>query len=176
MLQVTMSMKNFKAVSTAKKDSPRRGNRIVRLFVFFLLAPLLSPLRCYQPEPVRDYQVTVNIFTHARLLLWSYTVTPSSVKVERFPTGGGPGEAVVDRSLTGGEKDRIGRMLAVFPLESLEERYADGLVTGNMHYTFDIRIGSRSKSVYVYYKRQEALVRLADEIDRLLPRYRIHYR
>ncbi len=171
-----MSSGNHESAGTGNRIYPRRGKRIARLFAFCLLAPLLSPSRCYQPEPVRDYQVTVNIYTHARLLLWRYTVTPSSVKVERFPTGGGPGEAVVDRSLTGGERDRIGRLLAVFPLESLEERYADGLVTGNMHYTFDIRIGERSKSIYVYYKRQESLVRLADEIDRLLPRYRIHYR
>ncbi len=44
-----------------------------------------------------------------------------------------------------------------------------------MHYTFDLRITGRRKSVYVYYVKQKKLAALAGEIDRLLPRYRMHY-
>ncbi len=142
-----------------------------------LCLSVLILCRCYVPEPVVDYTVTVKIFTHARLCLWTYRINASALSVIKHPTGGsGPGDKVVDHALTPVEKDRFGRFLAVFPIDSLKDRYSDPVVTGNRHYTFDIRIGDREKHVYVYYQSQKDLVRLTGEIDRLLPhQYRIYY-
>jgi len=147
-----------------------------KLYAAFIIALLTGFAMCYQPEPVMDYEVNITIYTHSRILLWTYGVSPSQITVTRHPTGNGPGEIMIKRGLTDSEKNRIGRFLAGFPLESLEERYADDIVTGNMHYEFDIRVHNLSKHIYVYYKSQKDLAELSAEIDLLLPKYRIGYK
>ncbi len=160
------------SITSVSESASRRVQGIcLCLSVLFLC-------RCYVPEPVVDYAVTIKIFTHARLCLWTYHINASALSVTRHPTGGsGPDDKVVNRTLTPAEKDRFGRFLSVFPIDSLKDRYSDPVVTGNTHYTFDIRIGAREKHVYVYYQSQKDLVRLTGEIDRIIPhRYRIYYK
>jgi hypothetical protein len=154
------------------------GSRNLRRAAALCALPvLLLVSRCDDPGVPQDFAVTVKIFTHGTLCLWTYEVTPSAVKVTRHPTGGDPGDTVLDRTLSGGERRRLGRLLAGFPLDSLQERYANSVVTGNRSYTFDIRSGGREKHVSVYYEPQRDLVILAGAIDELLPaRFRIGYR
>ncbi|MBN1532056.1 MAG: hypothetical protein JXA20_05285 [Spirochaetes bacterium] len=149
----------------------RRGLALWAAAVFMLLC------RCDDPGAPPDFSVTVKVFTHERLCLWTYEVTPGRLCVMKHSTGGGPGETVLERPLSGSERRRLGGLMAGFPLDSLQERYADTVVTGNRSYTFAVRVRDREKRVHVYYEVQDDLARLAGEIDQLLPaRYRIGYR
>ncbi len=168
-------VKGMGAVSELCERACRTGVLQSRIYRVVLTAFLLSAAGCYSIEPETDFEATVRIYTHARLLLWTYRLTPSSVVVAKHSTRDGREEAVIRHELSDSEKTRLGRFFARFPIDTLEERYANGPVTGNMHYTFDIRISGRRKSVYVYYMKQKELAALAGEIDRLLPRYRMHY-
>lgn len=116
----------------------------------------------------KPYSVVIDIFRKGTYKTYSYRMENNQFKAVKYRVNKEP-ETIASKDLSHDEAKEFEQYIYSFPLDSLEDSYTNEAIRGSYHLKYHITIGDKSKSVFVYFKRQNDLVELYNRLSEFIP-------
>ncbi len=140
---------------------------IIKYPLAFMLISLILSMSL--PGAALTYSASVNVFTHGTHKILSMNLSQDRISVVAYSTNYGKKCVIADRALTSAEKAGLDEFFIAIPLESLQDRYENKNVQGEIHRTFDICVRGRCRHIYNYFTEVPVLDDVVDRFYRIVP-------